>query len=128
MYVVQTSIFFIKCCLEIRQMIFIISDQKATAILPLADEYQIEGLKKLCATELKKFTVPRLEYVSLGLMYNLHDLAAAAIGTCAEKLSLEEIDKQQKLPENKDVISNNIVLLILRWVPNVHQFYIYMYM
>ena len=97
-------------------MIFIISDLKATALLPLADEYQIEGLKQLCVTELKKFAVPRLEYVSLGIIYNLDDLLSAAIETCAKKLGLEEIDRQQNLPENKDVVDDKLVLRILRWV------------
>ena len=68
----------------------IVLDQKAASLLPLADEYQIEGLKKLCVAELKKFAVPRLEYVSLGIIYNLDDLLSAAIKTCSKKLGLEE--------------------------------------
>ena len=106
-----------------RQMRFIVSDQKVTALLPLADEYQIAGLKQLCVTELKKFAVPRLEYVSVGIIYNLDDLVSTAIDTCAKKLGLEEIDRQQNLPENKDVVDDKVVLRILRSVPNIHHFY-----
>ena len=100
----------------------IVLDQKAASLLPLADEYQIEGLKKLCVTELKKFAVPRLEYVSLGIIYNLDDLLSAAIETCAKKLGLEEIDRQQNLPENKEVVDDKVVLQVLRWVSFLHHF------
>lgn len=103
----------------------IISDQKAAALLPLADEYQIDGLKKLCVTELKKLAIPRLEYVSLGIRYNLDDFVSTAIDTCAKKLGLEEIDRQQNLPENKDVVDDKVVLRILRWVFFLHQFFMW---
>ena len=106
-------------------MKFIVLYQRAAALLPLADEYQIEGLKKLCVAELKKFAVPRLEYVSLGIIYNLDDLLSAAIETCAKKLGLEEIDRQQNLPENKDIVDDKVVLRILRWVSFLHHFYMW---
>ena len=54
--------------------------------------------------------------MSLGIIYNLDDLLSAAIETCAKKLGLEEIDRQQNLPENKDVVDDKLVLRILRWV------------
>ena len=90
-----------------------VTDEKATYLLPLAEEYQIEQLKGLCGSELEKCSRPRLEYVSVAIRYNLQTLLSKAIDSCARKLSLTEIDKQQTRPENKE-INDTIIIKILR--------------
>ena len=95
-----------------------ISDSKATNLLPLAHEYEIEQLKNLCILELEKFANARLEHVTLAIRYSLDDLLTKAIKSCAMKLSLTDIDSQRLQAENHE-IDDSIVLQILRWVENV---------
>lgn len=84
-------------------------------MVPLAHKYDIDGLKSLCVSELKKFAKPRLEYVSLALRFDLEELLPAAIDVCAQRLSMKDIDNQQEEPQNSEV-DDSIMLKILRLV------------
>ena len=90
-----------------------ISDSKATNLLPLAHEYEIEQLKNICILELEKFANACLEHVTLAIRYSLDDLLNKAIKCCAMKLSVTNIDCQRLQAENHE-IDDSIVLQILR--------------
>ncbi|KAF6016503.1 hypothetical protein EB796_025189 [Bugula neritina] len=78
------------------------SDEKAVALLSLADEYKMELLKQDCESMLLKVP-PRLELVTLALKYNLENLLKHAKQQCVKDLTHTQLEKQRKLPENKNV-------------------------
>ncbi|KAF6016501.1 hypothetical protein EB796_025187 [Bugula neritina] len=81
---------------------FSMSDEKAVALLPLADEYKMELLKEDCESMLLKVP-PRLELVTLAHKYNLENLLRHAKQQSVTSLSHTQLEKQRKLPENKNV-------------------------
>ena len=64
----------------------------AEGLLPLADEYHMENLGKLCVDELMKQAYPSLEIVSLVERYAIPELLEKSIEGCANNISPEDLD------------------------------------
>ncbi|XP_067933311.1 kelch-like protein 2 [Watersipora subatra] len=69
---------------------FTVTDEMATKLLPLADEYQIDGLKTKCIDVLMKQQNPRLEIITLADKYGLSSLLETALNHCAATLPLSD--------------------------------------
>ena len=117
-------------------------DDSSTALLPLAVEYQMKQLLELCTLHLRRVYItespeqhspdwyrslssqrkkeedigeqhiPTLEMLTLAEKYDLNDLVDSMLAKCAAKLNLSQIDRQKKLPENKDLSDSNYLKLI----------------
>lgn len=86
-------------------------DEKAVALLPLSDEYQIDKLKAACVEELMKQEVPQLLHITLAQRHNADDLMKKSMETCAVKLSPESLDAQLSLNINS-ALSDAVMLKI----------------
>lgn len=102
-----------------------ISDDIAIALLPLATEYQIECLQKLCGQHFLRDTysshqfvyqtdhTPKLEMLTLADIHHLRNLKEKLTIKCAARLDIEEIKRQKLLPENK-TLSDEAFIKLLR--------------
>lgn len=59
-------------------------------------------LKRDCIDCLKQQKNPRLSIVALAEKYDLKDLLNASVIGCADNLSSGDLEKQVKIPANKD--------------------------
>lgn len=75
-------------------------DAKATILLPIACEYQVEKLKNDCIKELMKMAYPRLELVTLAHRFDLEELPNKATGACVSRVHSGTLAKQPSEPEN----------------------------
>lgn len=94
--------------------------------MPLAVEYQIECLQKLCCDQFllnlmnyepdcgEPTHLPSLEMLTLADAHHLNDLKEKMLIKCAARLNLEEINRQKLLPENK-ALSDEAYNKLLRW-------------
>ena len=62
--------------------------------------------------DIKEQHIPTLEMLTLAEKHDLNDLVDGMLVKCAAKLSLSQIDRQKKLPENKDLSDSNYLKLI----------------
>lgn len=79
-----------------------LEDETAEALLPLADEYQIDSMRKACIDQLMKQTSLQLSHIRLADTYNMPELLDKATEACGDLLSPQEIDQQLGLKENQD--------------------------
>ena len=89
-------------------------DATAVALLPLSEEYQMDILKKQCITELKKLSKPRLEYVAIAIQYDDINFREAAMASCARKLSMRDLDNQMCSKENRQQITDDVILQLVK--------------
>ena len=89
---------------------FLFIEEKAMALLPLAVEYQIIDLQKLCEhhlavaeTESYRYDPPIVRMLKISEELNLENFKCRMINKCAALLTGEEIDRQWRLPENKGI-------------------------
>ena len=117
----------IKCCVYLGSI--------AAAVLPLAQEYQIDDLTDQCVKCLMQLEKPDIRIISLAQTHIFPELLDRTIDTCASKTPLSHwgylsvvskaktIDGQLQLPENES-ITDDIINRILRFVDSM---YIYIY-
>ena len=91
-----------------------LEDETAEALLPLADEYQIDSMRKACIDQLMKQTSPQLSHIRLADTYNLPELFDKATESCGDLLSPQEIERQLSLTENQD-FPQSILVKVYRW-------------
>lgn len=97
---------------------FIILDEVAVALLPLAVEYQIKCLQEICSAHFSRASlydmahIPTLEMLTLAETHSLADLKEKMLIKCAAKLGTAEIDRQRLLPENKAMTEQTYIRLL----------------
>jgi len=73
----------------------------------------LKRLKEHCVSVLMNFSTPRLEYVTLGAVYNVPNLLSAAIENCASKICSAHLKKEWSQPENRSLESKHLIEILL---------------
>jgi len=73
----------------------------------------LKHLKEHCVSILMNLSRPRLEYVTLGALYNIPNLLSTAINICATTVPSAELKKQWSQPENKSLEPKHFIEILM---------------